>query len=390
MSVLPRSPIIVVADLHLAASRGGAAAEPIAAVLDRHPGAELVCAGDSFDLSVEATPDQASRTLATILGAHRRVRELLRRRLIGGSRVTLIAGNHDAALVTESVQAALTSSLELLAEAPLAISPWFVRRGRVHIEHGHVHDPDNAPVHPLARWRSECEPLGIALTRRVLAPTDALELTHAHETTPLAGLRRTLGLLGLPGLAVIARYFGVSASLCWEAVTRGDCGVEREQAAQALGPFVEASGLDSATIEKLIQAAPTPTHRHLVRTFRRLYLDRASAAAVLLGAGSAALVAPTPPAWTVAALAMSYLSLSVWFEGTNRYAGALEARLREAARIVADLSDARLVVFGHAHREDAAERYLNPGAFGLPRDAGPRYVLIGEDGTGACLNAQGA
>jgi UDP-2,3-diacylglucosamine pyrophosphatase LpxH len=382
-------PIVVVADLHLEALRSSAATDALVAVLGRHRGAELVCAGDSFGLSIESTPDGAARRLAAILRAHASVRDAIRQRLTEGVPVTLIAGNHDAALVTECVQGALREALELRQDGPLFISPWFVRRGPIHIEHGHVYDPDNAPVHPLARWTADCEPLGVALTRRVLAPTRALALDHAHETTPLAGLCRTLRLFGPKGFAVIARYFGVSLSLCWQAMDARECAAEQQRAEQELEPFAAESGLDRAALERLLRAAAEPTHRSFFRAFRRLYLDRASAAAVLLGAGGAGLVAASPPAWSVAAAAAAYLVLSAWAEGTSRYAGMLEQRLRAAALSVGASSGAELVVFGHTHREDASDGYINPGAFGFPEGDAPRYVLIGEDAKAETLNAWG-
>ncbi|MBN1611195.1 MAG: metallophosphoesterase [Polyangiaceae bacterium] len=382
-------PIVVVADLHLEPSCNNAAAHALPAVLGRHRGAELVCAGDSFNLSVEPTPDDAARRLAAILRAQTSVRDAIRQRLVQGARVTLIAGNHDAALVTDRVRDAFRDLLEVQRSTPLVISPWFVRRGPIHIEHGHVYDPDNAPVHPLVRWSSDHEPLGIALTRRVLAPTNAMDLDHAHETTPLAGLRRTLRLFGPRGLTVVARYFGVSMSLCWQAMTGGECAAARQRAERDLDPFAATSGLDRAAVQRLLRAAPAPTHRNLPRTFRRLYLDRASAAAVLLGAGGVGLLGAGPPAWATAAAAAAYLVLSARVEGTSRYTGVLEQRLRAAAHIVAELSGASLVVFGHTHCEDSSDGYINPGAFGFPRAETPRYVLIREDGRGKCLSVGG-
>ena len=68
----------------------------------------------------------------------------------------------------------------------------------------------------------------------------------------------------------------------------------------------------------------------------------------------------------VAVSSAAYLAASCVGEGTNRYAGLLERRLRAAARTVAELSHAKLVVFGHSHRahvewvEDTL--VVNPGA----------------------------
>ena len=60
----------------------------------------------------------------------------------------------------------------------------------------------------------------------------------------------------------------------------------------------------------------------------------------------------------------------------NRYSGLTEQRLREAAALVADATDASLVVFGHTHREDEAPRYVNCGSFGYPKRPGRPFVAV--------------
>ena len=88
-------------------------------------------------------------SVAQMLRAHGELALALREHLRGGAGVTLIAGNHDAAAATPEMRRRCFCSLELVDEAKLEVSPWFVRRGRVHLEHGHLYDPDNAPAHPL-------------------------------------------------------------------------------------------------------------------------------------------------------------------------------------------------------------------------------------------------
>src|SRR5687767_943779 len=131
-------------------------------------------AGDLFDLSV-ATPEDAGATLARLLFRHIEVKRAFEEHVRRGAPLSIVAGNHDAALASEASRSALLDALGLARDAPVTVSPWFVRRGVLHIEHGHLYDPDNAPVHPLAPWSTETEPLGIALTRRFLAPSRALE-----------------------------------------------------------------------------------------------------------------------------------------------------------------------------------------------------------------------
>ena len=119
---------------------------------------------------------------------HEELRASLRAQLAAGHPVTLVPGNHDADVARAGMRDALLGWLELGEDAPLDVVPWFVRRDGVHVEHGHVYDPDNAPTHPLVPPAPDTEPLGVALTRRFLAPNQAFDFAHATEITPLDAL----------------------------------------------------------------------------------------------------------------------------------------------------------------------------------------------------------
>jgi hypothetical protein len=126
-----------------------------------------------------------------------------------------------------------------------------------------------------------------------------------------------------------------------------------------------------------LRRAPTPTHLSRAQTFQRLYLDRTLAGALLLiGSGIApGAVLGRAVAWPSAA----YLAGSI-LRRPNRYRGQLQARLREAAEQVADITDASLVVFGHTHQPDQTARYLNPGSFGFAEPGRRPFVVVAEDG----------
>ena len=66
----------------------------------------------------------------------------------------------------------------------------------MHVEHGHAYDPDNAPTHPLVVPSVATEPLGVALTRRFLAPNRAFDFAHATEITPFEALARAARVFG--------------------------------------------------------------------------------------------------------------------------------------------------------------------------------------------------
>lgn len=54
--------------------------------------------------------------------------------------------------------------------------------GEVHIEHGHSHDPDNAPAHPVVVGG---RPLGVHFSAEFIHPTDTHRYLQANDGTPL-------------------------------------------------------------------------------------------------------------------------------------------------------------------------------------------------------------
>jgi len=93
----------------------------------------------------------------------------LRERLVQGTPVTLFAGNHDAQLAAPQVRSKILDCLELNDKSPLACGTWCLNWEGLHLEHGHMYDPDNAQTHPLVAPRFDTEPLGIVMMRKVLA-----------------------------------------------------------------------------------------------------------------------------------------------------------------------------------------------------------------------------
>ncbi len=152
------------------------------------------------------------------------------------------------------VREALLQKLELLPNAALEIAPWFVRRAQVHIEHGHFYDPDNAPAHPLAEWSPETEPLGIAITRRFVRPSGAYHFSHAHDTTPLAGIAKAFRVYGARTPLIITEWFQVAAGLCKETRQRGRFDAERAAGQVALEGFAELVELSPAVLHALLES----------------------------------------------------------------------------------------------------------------------------------------
>lgn len=375
---------LILSDTHLSQGQGRATSIALAALLEHHRDAELVLAGDIFDLSLESPHVPVSEGLARIFAAHDTLRRALRRHLERGSRVTLVPGNHDAALTSPEALTALRFCLGAPDERQLTIVPWFLRRDGVHIEHGHLYDPDNAPNHPLGGHNPRTEPLGTALMRRFVGPNDALSFAHAHETTPVSGLALAFRLWGARAPVVVARYFATAFRLCAEAA-RGRAAFEEElrRGEAQLRAHAESSGLDPECVERLIAAAPKPTHQGLRETFLRLYFDRifasvstATGLALLTAAGLTlghGVLMPGAGA-LLTALGAGYLLHDV-ASHKSRYSGLVVPRLGEAAELVRTITGSELVVFGHTHVEVTEPHYVNLGSFGFARHARPYLAL---------------
>lgn len=379
MSSSSPRPVLVVSDVHL--SHGGRAGicGDLARLIRSHQGYELVLAGDLFDLSVDPPERDPSESVVALVQPRTELLSACRAHLAGGGAITLVAGNHDASTMIPEVRQALVGTLELQEAAQLSVAPWFVRRGGVHIEHGHLYDPDNAPAHPLALWSPGTEPLGISLTRRFLAPNDVLHFAHAHETTPWGGLSRTFKLYGPRAPWIVARYFHTAIRLCIEAGRQAELCIERELGARALEDFAVEMGLDAAQLSELVGSAPQPTHHRFRDTFMRLYFDRIIATLVATSGAAAGVALGNPVALGLAAASTGYLAYSVQ-KNKSRYSSNVVERLRNAAGQVAELTGADHVIFGHTHIEDEAPRYLNTGSFAFSRSGGRPYVHIDEHG----------
>jgi len=377
MSAIDPRSVLVVSDVHLS-RRPSAAADALAELVHSHPSHELVVAGDFFDLALDPPDKQPGESMAEILSSHPALAEGLAERLGGGSPVTLLAGNHDAAIADTTTRTRLLDMLGLPDSAPLTTFPWFVRRGGVHIEHGHFYDPDNAPTHPLCLWSYQTEPLGVAMTRRFVAPNGAMMFAGAYEVTPLSGLRHVLSEYGLRAPLIIGNYFATAGGLCVRARVSGPTlRAEWQRGDRAMREYSEQQGLDVSVLEQLLQMGARPTHHRFTDTFMRLYFDRIFASASASGGLALALMGQAG-GWLLLGLAASYLVYSVTGQG-SRYRDLPGARLREAALGVQSATGATTVIFGHTHVEDSAPGYVNLGSYAFARGRRP-YVEIDQAG----------
>lgn len=368
------SSIAIVSDAHLGpGARAARSCSAVASLVAACSARELCFNGDLFQLSAVAPGNHPGRFLGALFEACPALKASLRARLGAGAPVVLVAGNHDASISRPEFRRTLLEALGLLDSAPLSVAPWFLRRGDLHIEHGHLYDPDNAPSHPLVAWSPATEGIGTALTRRFLVPFGALEFLHAHECTPWSALSRTVRLYGHRAPRVIVGYFWTAFNLWAEAGHSVARERERVEGSALLARQAAAAGVDVTVIERLLQVAPQPTHLDRTETFFRLYLDRSLAAGLaicgLLGwAAGAGLVTGG-----VSLASAGYVLTSV-ARSPSRYRGLLEVRLRQAAEQIAELSRARWVILGHSHIVDRGPSYINPGSFA--HTDGHPYVIV--------------
>ncbi|HEX3777217.1 MAG TPA: metallophosphoesterase [Polyangiaceae bacterium] len=371
-------PLIVASDLHLSAEASPRTLAALADLLRAGAGHEIILAGDVFNLSWEAPGHAPVEAVLALLDALPELKAALRAHLAQGHALTLIAGNHDAGVMAPDLCSALIGKLELSPDAPLAVEPWFVRRGSVHVEHGHFYDPDNAPAHPLAEWSAETEPLGIAITRRFLRPTGIYHFSHAHDTTPLAAIAKAFRAYGARTPELIANWFRVASSLCLETRARSRFDSELAAGEAALEEFARHVELDATALRALLEAGAVPTHRDLRQTFMRLYFDRVFASGGLV-LGAAAFLAKRSGVGALFSLISGlYLLQSVQRTG-NRYEDLPVERLRAAAERIRELTGASEVILGHTHQVDHVPGYANSGSFGYSARGRP-YVRVDETG----------
>jgi predicted phosphodiesterase len=375
-------PLAVASDVHLEHSGSERSACRLAKLLAGHAGHEVVLAGDIFNLSLDAPSRDPAESVQSIVTQYPTLIAAIKRHLGAGHALTFIGGNHDAGVVTRGTRERLLALCGVSGDTRLAIEPWFIRRGGVHIEHGHVYDPDNAPAHPLAVWSPETEPLGISLTRRFLAPHDAFTFAHAHHTTPLQGLTHAFKTFRARAPLMVLHYFATSSRLAAEAAVPERMGAEKARGAAAVEDFSKRSGLARELVLSLLAALPRPTHEDFKKTFFRLYFDRVMATLGVAGGAARVLFGGVTGGVVGGAVALSgaiYLHRSVK-RGVDRYSSLPVKRLYAGAELVRRVTDAKLVVFGHTHCEDEAEGYKNSASFSYTQRIGSPYLLISPDG----------
>jgi predicted phosphodiesterase len=358
---------IVVGDLHLSRGAPKKVGDAFAKLLGDHPGSRVVVCGDFFDFSA----DHPTSSVEDALGAHPLAKKSLAEHVERGGELWLAAGNHDSEVGSGDFASRLACALGLRSpQGRIRISPWFFRIGSVHIEHGHLFDPDNAPAHPLVQGEVS---LGVHFVRELIAKTGAHAYLNRNDETPLKLFLSSFTLYGQRAPFVIYKYFETA----FRALARSGPffrSVDPDEACVAT--FARDAGISEAEARRLASIAPPPTLASMTRTFARLYLDRVAATLALASGAGLFAFGKRGAGASLAALGAIGLVVS-WSISHDRYGGAVEERLRRGAADVRQVCAADLVIFGHTHREHESEGYANTGSFAFPRtDRGRPYLEL--------------
>jgi Calcineurin-like phosphoesterase len=367
-------PVVVLGDLHLTPETPPVVTDDLVRLLDRHPDATVACAGDLFDLSADGRRRPHAETVRATLGRHPGARAALAAHVDRGGELWLVSGNHDADLGDAGFRAALVDALGVApsARGRLRTTPWFFRRGALHVEHGHLFDPDNAPAHPLVVGHAS---LGVHFVEEFVAPTGAHRYLNANDGTPLSLFLSAFTWYGPRAPYVVYSYFHAAFRALARSGPFYRAAGERQAGEARLAAFAEEAGVDAELLARLVGLGAAPTLESLAGTFTRLYFDRVLCTLAIAGGLGAAVAGRRVVGSAVAALGALAMGAS-WATGHDRYGGAVEDRLAAGAAAVAGATGARLVVFGHTHREAQADGYANTGSFAFPQGAPGRPYLV--------------
>jgi predicted phosphodiesterase len=369
----PPSSTVVLADLHLTAHTPPAVTDDLARLVEAHAGARVVFAGDLFDFSAESPRRTRREALEGSLSGNPRVRAALARHLDLGGELWMLTGNHDAELGRPGFDAELIAALGASPEGKRRVrtTPWFFREGALHLEHGHLYDPDNAPAHPLVQGHRS---LGVHFTEEFLAKAGAHRYLQANDDTPLELFLASFRWYGPRAPLVIYRYFHAALAAVLKSGPLYRAGGEVALGQEEAVRFAETQGVPPAMLEELRALGARPTMESLSATFTRLYFDRVIATLAMASGLGALGLGKARAGAAIFGLGAALMGVS-WSRGHNRYGGTVPSLLAEGARRVGEATGAKLVVFGHTHREALEEGYANTGSFSFPRDAPGRPYL---------------
>lgn len=370
---------VVVGDLHLCRESSPRVARDLARLVEGAPGARLVFAGDLFDVSSERGT-QGAADVTGAFGRHEVARRALAEHVERGGELWFVAGNHDAEIGGRCDARAVADALGVApggdAARRIRTTPWFFREGALHLEHGHLYDPDNAPAHPLVDGAPS---LGVRFTEQFIAPTGAYAYLNANADTPLRLFLASFRWYGARAPYVIYRYFYTAISAMLRSGPLYPARGEAAEGATRVEAFAQTVGIPVDVVAAVLEQAAAPTTESLASTFTRVYFDRVLATLAMAGGLGALALGHRRAGAGWFGLGALLMAVS-WSRGHDRYTGTVAERLARGAKQVAEATGAKLVVFGHTHREAESARYANTGSFAFPGGAPGRPYLEIEGG----------
>ena len=371
---------LILGDLHLSAHTAPEVGRDLVTLVRQNPGARFIFAGDFLDLSAESPRVPSGRALAEGFGRNPEVARAFAEHLDVGGSLVFLGGNHDPELGAASAPAELARVLGVGAASGgrIASFPWFFREGGLHVEHGNIFDPDNAPEHPLV---VPAATLGVHFVEEFIAPTGAYAYLNANDGTPLKLFLSAFRWYGLRGPHVVYMYFSAAAKALAKSGPFHPGKSERARGAAAMQPYATRVGLPLDACERVAALCAPQTLTSLRDTVARLYLDRVLSTFAALGGLVAASVGGSIVGGAMLGAGALGLATS-WLRGHDRYGGSVAQRLEDGALGIADATGAKLVVLGHAHRASERGAYANTGSFAFPRGLSGRPLLVvGGDAT---------
>ncbi len=368
---------LILGDLHLSAHTPAGVANDLCALVKEHAGARLIFVGDFFDLSAESPRVASEFAIQTGFATNPQLTRALAEHVDAGGSLVFLAGNHDPELGAIGANHDIARALGVDARARERIhtSPWFFRDGALHVEHGHIFDPDNSPEHPL------CVPsasLGVHFVEEFIAPTGAFAYLNTNEGTPLDLFLSAFRLYGARAPYVVYRYFYAVAKALAKSGPRFAGIGEKARGDAAMDAFLLHADAPREVADAIAAMSAPPTMRSLRDTVARLYLDRV-VATVAIAAGLGALGLGRPALGLALGSAGALGLAASWLRGHDRYGGAVAERLEQGAKGIADATGSKLVVLGHAHIASESGPYANTGSFAFPRNLPGRPLLLVED-----------
>jgi hypothetical protein len=227
--------------------------------------------------------------------------------------------------------------------------------------------------------------LGVHFVEEFIAPAGAYHYLNVNDSTPLELFLASFTTYGKRAPYVIYRYFYTAISAMLKSGPFYRASSEVPLGVALHDPYARELGVRSELIDALLALGAKPTLESLARTFSRVYFDRVIATLTIASGLGVAAAGGVATGGAVAGLG-ALLMVASWANGHNRYGGAVPERLADSAARIADTTGARLVLFGHTHREVDGERYANPGSFAFPRGA-PGRPFLEIEGSDDCPRA---